>query len=178
MSGRPGEWHLLGHDADPVPGDVGEVYAEASHYRSIAATITDQIAELRRLAQPDAALKGHYAEALQDGMRELADDLAKAENRFTVVASQLTRLAPELSDARRTTASALAASPVTGVCTSPAISRGSMVSPCGQASWGSRSAPGGPDAIQPPPSRVAIAGIGLRTTLSAKAAAGAGVNCR
>ena len=58
---------------------------------------------------------------------------------------------------------------------SPADSRASMASPSGHTIRGTRSAPGGPDAIQPPPRIVACAGLGERTTSSANAAAGAGV---
>src|SRR6185312_5170360 len=73
------------------------------------------------------------------------------------------------------TRSRAALSPVTGVCTSPAISRGTILRPSGQTASGSRSRAGGPDAVQPPPCSAAIRGVGLRTTESAKAAAGAGL---
>ncbi len=70
-----------------------------------------------------------------------------------------------------------AAAPVSGLCTSPAISRETKESPSGQTSWGSRSGAGGPEATQPPPSIVAVSSVALRTMGSAKAAAGAGAKC-
>ncbi len=80
------------------------------------------------------------------------------------------------SQTRSPRARSRAAAPRSGVCTSPAPSSGTYLSPAGHATCGIRSGPGGPDAIQPPPSRVAMSGRGLRTTDSANDAAGAGAN--
>ena len=65
-----------------------------------------------------------------------------------------------------------AAAPSTGVCTSPAPSRGSRRSPSGRWGEGSRSRPAGPEAWYPPPSSVATPPLGRRTTGSANIAAG------
>lgn len=107
MSARPGEWHLLDHDSDPVPGDPLEVGDEATHYSTVATTISDQATRLRRLAEDDAALKGYYADELQDGMNDLADDLDKIHERFAVAGSELAKLEPALDSARTRTKRAL-----------------------------------------------------------------------
>jgi hypothetical protein len=107
MSARYGEWHLLDHDSDPVPGSPVLVGDEAEHYATVATTIASQARRLRRLAADDAALKGHYADALQEGMNELADDLDKIHDRFEVAGSQLAILEPALDTARLRTKNAL-----------------------------------------------------------------------
>ena len=63
---RAGDWHLLGHDSDPVPASPSEVSSEGTHYTTVASTIADQITRLEALAADDAALKGHYAEKLRE----------------------------------------------------------------------------------------------------------------
>ncbi|MET0447852.1 MAG: hypothetical protein ABWX74_16610 [Aeromicrobium sp.] len=108
MSARPGEWHLLDHDDDPVPGDADDVGDEATHYSTVARTISAQAARLRRLAESDDDLVGQYADELRDGMRDLADDLDKIHGRFEVVGTQLALLEPALRTARRLTGAALA----------------------------------------------------------------------
>src|SRR5439155_22794477 len=68
--------------------------------------------------------------------------------------------------------------PISGVCTSPAPSPGISRSPAGSQGLGNRLRCASPDATQPPPSTVAVAGVGLRTTESAKNAAGWGRQAR
>jgi uncharacterized membrane protein len=107
MSAREGDWQLVGRDSDPVPGDPVVVGDEARHYSNVAQTISDQVTRLRSLAEPDAALKGHYADELQEGMTELADDLDKIHGRFETAGSQLAVLEPALDTARTKTKAAL-----------------------------------------------------------------------
>lgn len=52
---RAGDWHLLGHDSDPVPASPYEVSSEGTHYTTVASTIADQITRLEALAADDAA---------------------------------------------------------------------------------------------------------------------------
>lgn len=107
MGARQGEWQLVGRAGDPVPGDPYEVSVEAKHYDDIAATIRAQAYRLRRMSESEDDLKGHYADGLKDGMRDLADDLDKIYNRFDVVADQLEILHPALVTARTQTMAAL-----------------------------------------------------------------------
>lgn len=107
MTARPGEWHLLGHDSDPVPGSSYEVAAEGRHYSQVATTIAGQISRLRALAEPDAALVGHYAEGLRESCDELAGHLEQIEGRFRTTGSTLVGYAEDLEDARTKTMQAL-----------------------------------------------------------------------
>lgn len=100
MSARPGEWHLVGHESDPVPGSPSQVGTEGRHSTAVADTISDQIARLRRLAEPDEALVGHYAEGLQESCSDLADHLAKVEDRFRSTGAALTGFEGDLRTAR------------------------------------------------------------------------------
>lgn len=74
--------------------------------------------------------------------------------------------------------SSSAAAPISGVCTSPAPSSPRRRRPSGNHGIGCRDGPVGPEAIQPPPSTVAIRGAGRRTTESAKNADGVGCQLR
>lgn len=104
---RPADWTPLGYGSDPIGGNPAEVQDEAQHYRGVATEIQLLTSRLRRLAEPDDALKGDYTEALQDSCRELADDVDKAHGRFEEVASQLSILVPALDQAHVETAAAL-----------------------------------------------------------------------
>ncbi|MGZ4437561.1 MAG: hypothetical protein ACXVW6_07970 [Nocardioidaceae bacterium] len=103
MSARPGEWHLLGADGDPLPGDAWDVYDEAHHYQSTAEAIRDQVERLRSIAAGTNELVGRFAPELREGAQELADHLAKAQERFDTVAGQLGRWQPVLADGQSET---------------------------------------------------------------------------
>jgi len=107
VSARPGQWELLGYDGDPVPGDPYEVGVEARHYGSVATSISEQIARLRELANPDARLKGQYADELDDACEDFADHLGKIENRFRTTGSALDGFEDDLTTARSQTLTAL-----------------------------------------------------------------------
>jgi hypothetical protein len=102
MSERPGDWELLGHGSDPVPGSPDEIGVEATHYQGVAQDIADQVLRLRAIATTggQAALQGEYADALAECADELAQDLDKAHHRFAVVGSQLSSWQPSLQQAR------------------------------------------------------------------------------
>ena len=104
---RAGDWHLLGHDSDPVPASPSEVSSQGTHYTTVASTIADQIARLEALAADDAALKGHYAEKLTESCDDLADHLGKIEGRFRSTGGALTDWSDDLLQARIDTAQAL-----------------------------------------------------------------------
>ena len=104
---RAGDWHLLGHDSDPVPASPAEVSGEGEHYTTVASTIADQITRLEALAADDAALKGHYAEKLTESCDDLADHLGKIEGRFRSTGGALDDWSDDLVQARIDTAQAL-----------------------------------------------------------------------
>lgn len=101
MSTRPGEWHLLGVDSDPLPGDPYAVTQEVTHYTDTAAAIRDQVARLKTMAEGDNQLVGKYAPELQKSADELREKLEKTQGRFDTVAEQLKIWQPVL-DAGRT----------------------------------------------------------------------------
>jgi hypothetical protein len=107
MSARPVDWSALDRENDPVPGDATLLAAEAKHYQDIAATITDQVTRLRRIAEGDAALKGEYSDALRESCDELAGDLERTHGRFATVGEELGRLSGPLDTALTRTRTAL-----------------------------------------------------------------------
>jgi hypothetical protein len=107
VSGRPGSWHLLGVDSDPLPGDEYDVSSESTHYGDTAQAIRDQVSRLRQIASGSNELVGKYAPALEDSAKDLADHLDDAQGRFDTVAEQLKIWAPVLSDGITRTGSLL-----------------------------------------------------------------------
>ncbi|GAA1250444.1 hypothetical protein [Oryzihumus leptocrescens] len=106
MSARAGDWSLLGHDSDPLPGDDYEVHLQSRHYTSVAETINSQISKLRAIGHGDA--KGEYAEGLASSANDISSELSKVQNRFETVAEQLAVWGPALAEGRRVTGSLLA----------------------------------------------------------------------
>ncbi|MCL3818769.1 hypothetical protein [Aeromicrobium wangtongii] len=89
MSKRAGEWHLLGHDSDPVPGDWEQIQDAARHLSGIADTIADQVRRLRQINEDDQILRGEYADGLKKSCGDLADDLDRVQGRFEKVGEEL-----------------------------------------------------------------------------------------
>jgi hypothetical protein len=107
MSSRPGEWHLLGVDSDPLPGEPTDVASEVKEYTKAATAIRDQVARLRSIAAGNNQLVGKYAPELADSADDLAGDLDKAQGRFDTVAEQLKIWEPVLDAGRTKTKSYL-----------------------------------------------------------------------
>ncbi|GAA4124717.1 hypothetical protein GCM10022215_32600 [Nocardioides fonticola] len=107
MAGRAGEWHLLGVDGDPLPGDVYEVSSEVTHYEQTASSIRAQVARLRQMASGTNELVGEFAPELRESAEKLADHLEQAEGRFDTVAEQLGRWRPVLDHGQVETGSLL-----------------------------------------------------------------------
>jgi len=103
---RPTDWSPLDRDGDPVPANEVEFKAEAQYYSTVATRITEQVARLRRIGAADGTLKGEFSHALKDSCGELADDLTKAEGRFSTTARELEGLEDDLADALRKTSTA------------------------------------------------------------------------
>lgn len=105
---RPGEWDLLQYEGDPVPHDPQDIRDEATDYADVATTIEEQIASLKRLADPDERLLvGQYADKLQDAAGDLGDHLGKIKGRFEEVAGHLRSWAGTVEHTRSETAAAL-----------------------------------------------------------------------
>jgi division protein CdvB (Snf7/Vps24/ESCRT-III family) len=104
---RPADWSALGLDADPVPGDPGQVSSEAAHLASAAQEITDQIARLRRLAEGTSELKGQFAEKIQSSAADVAGQLGKVVGRYQRVSQALNAWVPELEYAQSQSVQAL-----------------------------------------------------------------------
>lgn len=107
MSKRPGDWHLLGHDSDPVPGDWEEIQRSATHLSGIAETIADQVTRLRDIQDDDQILRGEYADGLKKSCGDLADDLDRVQGRFDAVGEELGTWWPSVQAARIETRNAL-----------------------------------------------------------------------
>ncbi len=107
MSGRQGDWHLFGHDSDPVPGDWAEIQDEATRISGIADDISDQIRRLREIKDDDEILKGEYADGLRDSCGDVADDLERVHSRFETVGAELAGWWEPVQTARTKTWNAL-----------------------------------------------------------------------
>lgn len=109
MAARQGDWHLLGADGDPVPGDWSAIQDAGRHYASVARDIAAQVRRLRTVADDDQILRGEYADGLREACRQTADDLDRVHARFEEVGSALGGWWEPVQDARTTTWSALQA---------------------------------------------------------------------
>ena len=110
MGRPPGyQWEPLGLDSDPVPGDPGRVSQEASHLASVAREISNQVAELHKIAGggADGALKGAYADKIHSSAADLAGQLDKVVGRYQKVSAALTSWIPELEQAQKLSLQAL-----------------------------------------------------------------------
>lgn len=102
---RPADWHPLAA-ADPVPGSPQIVGQGAAHYSAVAATISSAAAGLRRLAA-DTAMRSEAVTTIRDHMGSLAQDIAKAEQRYAAAGAALREYAPALDVAQGETMRAL-----------------------------------------------------------------------
>lgn len=89
MTKRHGDWNLLGHDSDPVPGEWSDIQSEARRITGIADDIADQIRRLRAIEDDDQILKGEYADGLRESCGDVADDLERVHGRFERVGEEL-----------------------------------------------------------------------------------------
>lgn len=96
---RPVDWEPLS-DVDPVPGDPHAVRGEAKRLGDIADTLEEQVRKLRKIGK-DTALKGKYADRLQEESEKLADKFSKTEGRYQKVSSALHTWADDLEDTQR-----------------------------------------------------------------------------
>lgn len=106
---RPADWSALGLDGDPVPGDPEQVSREAAHLSRVAATITDEVAALRKIAagDSDGVLEGQYAGKIHTEAASVAADLNKVVGRYQRVSQALDEWVPELEYAQSRSLQAL-----------------------------------------------------------------------
>lgn len=98
---RPTDWAPLA-ERDPLSGDPDVLSRGAEHYGQIAWTIEATVAKLRALAA-DTTMVSAAVSAIRAQMGEVADDIAKAQQRYTGVAAALRAYAPELENAQWST---------------------------------------------------------------------------
>lgn len=109
MSARPGNWQLLDHSKDPVGGDPARIAELTAYYATMADTINSEAAILRKIGDGDTSqLKGESADAVRERSRTVASSLTQASGRYSVVGAALRVYQPQLEEARRESAKALA----------------------------------------------------------------------
>lgn len=107
MGRPPGyQWQPLGLDTDPVPGDPQAITAEAARLASVATTIADQVAAMRKIAS-DNTEQGQHAATIRTTALSLAGSLQSAATRYHKVSSALSGWAPELEQAQALSVRAL-----------------------------------------------------------------------
>lgn len=108
MARRPGEWHLVGHDRDPVPADHDDVIGVASDYRKRATSLGDAYDILKDLSELDG-WRGDAAERFAESADDGLGDIKKARDKYDRAADALEAYADAVSTARRDTMTALRA---------------------------------------------------------------------
>ena len=106
MSARAGDWHLLGHGRDPVPGEPGHVSRLATGYERTADDIERLAGQLRRLSDLHG-WKGDAAEKFGESAQDLAGDLGDARRRYEELARAVRGWVEPLSRARDESLAAL-----------------------------------------------------------------------
>jgi uncharacterized protein YukE len=106
VTARAGEWHLLGHDRDPVTGEPDHVQRLAQGYRSTAEDIERLTGQLRRLGDLEG-WRGEAAQRFAEAADDLAAELGGAERRYRDLADAVQSWVRPLSRARDESAGAL-----------------------------------------------------------------------
>jgi uncharacterized protein YukE len=106
MGARPGEWHLLGHDSDPVPASREDVLDVADDLRVRARSAAEMRDTLRGLSQLDG-WRGKAAEAFDDKADDVLGDLGKVTDRYNRAADAVRDWAEDVSRARSESEQAL-----------------------------------------------------------------------
>jgi uncharacterized protein YukE len=106
VTARTGEWHLVGHDTDPVPASETDVDTVAREMQSRADAARDVKDVLKGLADLDG-WKGDAAEVFAQKAEEVLDNLGKVVERYDAVADALFSWGHEVGEARTSTWNAL-----------------------------------------------------------------------
>lgn len=106
MTARAGDWQLLGHGRDPVPGEPAHAQRLADGYETTADDIERLSGQLRRMADLDG-WTGEAARKFAEAADDLAEDLSDAERRYRELAEAVNGWVTPLSQARDESAAAL-----------------------------------------------------------------------
>lgn len=106
MTRRSGQWHLVGHDSDPVPADGWDVRAVARDYDRRGDELSDAQDILDRLSRLEG-WTGEAAEKFAVKSHEATGDLGKAAQKYHDAASALESYAGDVLTARTSTWNAL-----------------------------------------------------------------------
>ena len=93
---RPAAWTALGSSSDPVPGDPGQVGAQAAHLAAVARQIIEQAGQLR-VVERDAsgpATAGAYGRKIHAAAGDVAGQLTQTVGRYEQTADALRRWEP------------------------------------------------------------------------------------
>jgi uncharacterized protein YukE len=102
MTARTGEWHLVGHESDPVPASETDVDRVADEMASRATAAQDVKDVLTALSDLDG-WKGDAAEVFAKKAGEVLDNLGKVVDRYDAVADALKTWAGDVGEARTDT---------------------------------------------------------------------------
>ncbi|AUG28663.1 MULTISPECIES: putative T7SS-secreted protein [Microbacterium] len=102
---RPADWSAAGFGTDPVPGDPDGVRQGGGNYLQIADTIGDTVRGLRTLDLGGTVSEA--VDALGETARTVADDIARAEQRYRATGNALVGYAAALASAQDDSLAAL-----------------------------------------------------------------------
>ncbi|SDF21943.1 hypothetical protein SAMN05660662_1395 [Blastococcus aurantiacus] len=106
MTARAGDWQLLGHGRDPVPGEPAHAQRLAEGYGTTADDIERLSGQLRRMSDLDG-WTGEAARKFAEAAGDLAEDLSDAERRYRELAEAVHGWVAPLTRARDESAGAL-----------------------------------------------------------------------
>ncbi|MCX5037325.1 MULTISPECIES: putative T7SS-secreted protein [Streptomyces] len=93
---RPVDWHPL-TEKDPIPGDPDDIRDEVTRMKSLASTLRDQAALLRKASDGDA-LQGKYADKIREDSGDIDKHFRETAARYERVVGDLGTWANELED--------------------------------------------------------------------------------
>lgn len=102
---RPADWSAAGFGTDPVPGDPDGVRQGGGNYLQIADTIGDTVRGLRTLDLGGTVSEA--VDALGETAHTVADDIARAEQRYRATGNALVGYAAALASAQDDSLAAL-----------------------------------------------------------------------
>lgn len=102
---RPVAWSPLA-GSDPVPGEPELVERAGRHYRKVALAINEAAAKLRRIAAGQD-MQSEAVNAFRDSANKVAEEIARAQERYDGVGQALSAYAPQLRDAQDESTAAL-----------------------------------------------------------------------
>lgn len=106
MTRRPGEWHLLDVDRDPVPASSSEVHKHARQFRDLATDLEDARSTIQSLNKVDSWV-GDAADTFGDKAQDHLKDVDKTVTRYAEAADALESYVTAVSVARTDSKTAL-----------------------------------------------------------------------